>query len=305
MKKFIKWIKRIFVALLGLLLLLFLGLWITFYFYKKEAIYDLPQNSLVINTDKGPIEYTLNGNFDKYLLMVHGSPGSVHIDESKPFVAKGFTVLTISRPGYYKTPLSSGKSPKEQAALYKSLLDKLNISSVYVNGVSGGGPSSIQFALDYPERTDGLILRAAVSEKIVEENNEEGLVSSFFATEFGTWLGIQIALTQADDELKKVMKDYIKKSMFPRELSNDGYVNDLDQFSALQDFPLETIKVPTILLHGDQDDNVPFAFAQNAAKRIPNAILYTMKGKNHYAFFGSYNDTLNNEIELFMKKNYE
>ncbi|MDP5229770.1 MAG: alpha/beta hydrolase [Cellulophaga sp.] len=299
MKKIIKWSKRILLSLVSLLFLLILGLWVAFYFYKKEAVNDLPKNSLILNTVKGPIEYTLNGNSNTYMLMVHGSPGSVHIDESKPFVDNGFSVLTVSRPGYYKTPLASGKSPKEQAALFKSLLDTLHINSVYINGISGGGPSSIQFALDYPERTDGLILRAAVSEKI-EENNEKGLVNSFFATEFGTWLGIQIALTQVDDELKQVMKEYMKKGMFPRELSNDGYVNDVNQFNTLQDFPLEKIKVPTILLHGDKDDNVPFSFAQNATKRIPNATLFQMKGKDHFAFAGAYRDTINREIINFI-----
>lgn len=302
MKKIIKWIKRIALSILSLLLIVVLGLWVTFYFWQKEVINDLPKNSVIVNTDKGEIEYTLTGSSDRYILMIHGTPGSVHIDESKPFVDKGFKVLAISRPGYYKTPLSSGKTPQEQAALIKSLLDELKIDSVYVNGISGGGPSSIQFALDYPERTAALILRAAVSEKIVEEKTEKGLVDSFFETEFGTWLGIQIALTQADDEMKKGISSYIKRSMFPRELSNEGYINDVNQFAVLEDFPLEKITVPTIIFHGDKDDNVPFTFAQNASKRIPNATLFEMNGKSHFAFFGSYGDTINNEIIRFIDK---
>jgi len=300
MKKILKWIKRIFVAIFGLLLIAILGLWVSFYFWKKEVINDLPKNSLVINTDKGQVEYNLTGNSDKYMLMIHGSPGSVHVAGGQSFVENGFNVLTISRPGYYKTPLSSGKTPKEQAELYKNLLDELKINSVYVNGISGGGPSSIQFALDYPERTKGLILRAAVSEKIVEENTEKGLVYSFFETEFGTWLWIQIAFTQADDEMNKGISMYIKRSMFPRELSNDGYENDNNQFSTLEDFPLEKLTVPTIIFHGDKDDNVPFSFAQNASKRIPNVTLFEMKGKTHYAFLGSYGDTINTEIVQFI-----
>lgn len=300
MKKILKWIKRILISIIGLIIVLMIGLYVTFFFWKKEAISDLPKNSLVINTDKGEVEYTLTGNSDKYMLLVHGSPGSVYVEEDNPFVDEGFTVLAVSRPGYYKTPLTSGKTPKEQAALYESLLDELKIDSVYVNGVSGGGPSSIQFALDYPDRTAGLILRAAVSEKYVEENTKKGLVNSFFETEFGTWLGIKIALTQADDDIKKGINNYIKRGMFPRELSNEGYKNDMDQFGVLEDFPLEKITTPTIIIHGDKDVDVPFSFAQNASKRIPNATLYKMEGKTHYVFFGSYGDTINNEIVRFV-----
>lgn len=300
MKKILKWIKRILMSIIGLFIVIMVGLYVTFFFWKEEAISDLPNNSLVIDTDKGQVEYKLTGNSDKYILYVHGSPGSVHHDESKPFVNNGFKVLTISRPGYYKTPLTSGETPKEQAALYKSLLDELKIDSIYVIGVSGGGPSSIQFALDYPERTAGLILLAAVSEKIVPENSEKGLVDSFFETEFGTWLGIQIVLTQVDDEMKKNINYTIKRSMFPRELSDQGYKNDNNQFAVLKDFPLEKITAPTIIFHGDIDDNVPFSFGKNASKRIPNATLFEMKGKDHFVFFTSYKDTITNEVIRFV-----
>jgi pimeloyl-ACP methyl ester carboxylesterase len=173
MRNILKWAKRIFITILSLIIVIIIGLYFTFYFWKKDLVKNLPQDSQVISTDKGDIEYRLLGNSDKYMLMIHGTPGSVHVAGGQPFAEQGFSILGISRPGYYQTPLSSGKTPKEQAALYKSLLDELNIKSVFVNGISGGGPSSIQFALDYPEHCDGLILSAAVSEKIGQENDEK------------------------------------------------------------------------------------------------------------------------------------
>ena len=300
MKKILKWTKRILISIIGLITIVVVGLYVTFLFWKKDLVKNLPQDTQVINTDKGAIEYTLTGNSDICMLMVHGSPGSVHVAESKLFVDQGFKVLAISRPGYYKTPLTSGETPQEQAALFKSLLDELKIDSVYVNGISGGGPSSIQFALDYPERTAGLILQAAVSEKMVEEKSGIELVNSFFETEFGTWLVVQIILTQADDEMKKNINYVVKRCMFPSELSNEGYKNDVNQFADLKDFPLEKMTPPTIIFHGDKDENVPFSFAQNASKRIPNARLIEMKGKDHFVFGTSYRDTINAEIIRFV-----
>ena len=38
------------------------------------------------------------------------------------------------------------------------LLDRLGINEVYVLSTSAGGSVAIRFALDYPERTKGLIL---------------------------------------------------------------------------------------------------------------------------------------------------
>ena len=300
MEKIIKWIKRILISFIGLLIVFMVGLYITFFFWKKDAVKNLPQDSQIISTDKGEIEYRLLGNANRYMLMIHGSPGSVHVSGGESFLDKGFSVLGVSRPGYYQTPLTPRGTPKEEAALYKSLLDELNIESVYVNGISGGGPASIQFALDYPERTEALILRAAISERIQPENEETNIIDKFFSTEFGAWIGIQIALSQADEQMKKGISFYAKRAMFPMKKSNDGYENDNEQFSTLEDLPLEELTVPTIIFHGDKDTNVPFYFAQNASERIPNANLFEMKGKDHFVFFSSYRDTINVETMRFV-----
>ncbi|NND07465.1 MAG: alpha/beta hydrolase [Saprospiraceae bacterium] len=300
MKKILKWIRRILISIIGLLIVLMVGLYIAFFFWKKDVVKNLPQDSQVISTDKGEIEYRLLGNADRYMLMIHGSPGSVHVSGGDSFLDKRFSVLGVSRPGYYQTPLTPRGTPKEEAALYKSLLDELNINSVYVNGISGGGPASIQFALDYPERTAALILSAAVSERIAPENDETGIIDKFFNTEFGAWIGIQIALSQVDEQMKEGINWYAKRAMFPMKKSNDGYENDNKQISILEDFPLEELTVPTIIFHGDKDINVPFSYAQNASDRIPNATLFEMKGKDHFVFFSSYRDTINIEIMHFV-----
>lgn len=49
-------------------------------------------------------------------------------------------------------------TPAEQATAYVELLDKLGIDRVYLLATSAGGSVAIRFALDYPERTKGLIL---------------------------------------------------------------------------------------------------------------------------------------------------
>jgi pimeloyl-ACP methyl ester carboxylesterase len=141
MKTIMKWIKRIIVSLLGLILITVIALWISFYSWKKNVITSLPDDTKVVSTSNGQIEYILEGNSNRVMLVIHGSPGSVHISrfEASTFLDKGFSVLSVSRPGYYQTPLSSGKTAKEQAALYLSLMNELGIESVYINGVSGGG----------------------------------------------------------------------------------------------------------------------------------------------------------------------
>ena len=300
MKKTLKWIKRVVIAVIGLITVLMIGLYVTFFFWKKAAIENLPQDTKVITTAEGPVEYNLKGDADRYMLMIHGSPGSVHVAGGEWFLNYGFSVLAVSRPGYYQTPVSSGGSPKDEAALYKSLLDELKIDSVYVNAVSGGGPPSIQFAIDYPDRCAGLILSAAVSDKMEDTTDDNDLVSSFFQTEFGTWLAIQLAKTQMSNEEDEMMDWFVERGLFPFVSIDDGLENDNKVVYDLEDLEFEQIVSPTILFHGDIDDNVPFAHSQNAANRIPNATLFEMKGKDHYVFFTSYSDTINTEIMQFI-----
>lgn len=307
MKTIMKWIKRIFVALLGLILITVIVLWISFYLWKKNVIANLPNDTKVISTSNGQIEYILEGNSDKVMLIIHGTPGSAHVSriDGLTYLDKGFSVLSVSRPGYYQTPLSSGKTVKEQAALYLSLLNELGIESVYVNGVSGGGPSSIQFAIDYPERCSGLILRAAISEKVDIPEVGKNLLVKFFETEFGTWLGFQIALLQLDEIAKNNLNLYVKRGWLPFEKTGDGYKNDNFQFNTMDDLELENIVSPTIIYHGNIDDDVPFSHAQNASKRISGVTLVEMKGKNHFVFFTSYADTINNAIVHFIDSQKE
>ena len=293
MSKKINWIKRIFVITLSVLGLLIIGLWISFSFWKKDAINNLPKVQLM-NTDNGQIEYALNGASNKYVLMIHGMPGSVHVSKERQFLKQGYTTLGISRPGYYLTPLSSGKTPKEQAALYKSLLDKLDIDSVYVFGSSGGGPSSIQFALDYPDRCKGLILFAAVSQKW--EPSGELMMS-----DFGMWLFFKVISLTFDKEMKKEMNWYVKNGMFPIKSIIDGYKNDSFQFANLDNFSFEEVVVPTLLIHGTKDINVPFSFSQYANKRIPNSTLLEMKDKDHFAVMTPYRDTIYQQVFNFLE----
>jgi pimeloyl-ACP methyl ester carboxylesterase len=80
----------------------------------------------------------------------------------------GFRYIAPSRPGYLGTSLSLGRTPVEQADLYRDLLDALGVERAAVMAVSGGGPSALQFALSHPERCWGLVIISSVCPRIAE-----------------------------------------------------------------------------------------------------------------------------------------
>ena len=98
------------------------------------------------------------------MLSVHGTGGY-----DQRMGLEGFRVLAPSRPGYLRTPISAGRTPREQADAYVALLDALSIDQVVVMGLSGGGPSSMAFAAAYPDRALALIALEAVSNSLPDD----------------------------------------------------------------------------------------------------------------------------------------
>ena len=171
------------VSVVILLCLLFL---LSYKAFKMLHIRNLTNNSLLIETSKGEIEYTLRGEQGPILLNLHGSPGG-YDQTMEP--GKNYRILTPSRPGYLRTALSNGLSPEEKADCFKALLDALEINKVFVMGVSGGGPSSIQFAARFPQSVYGLILFEAVSySQDFTKEDEELINASDFALGFNYFL---------------------------------------------------------------------------------------------------------------------
>lgn len=278
---------NVFIGLIGVIILVIFGLWIYFQVWKNNAEKTLPQYAIVFESSQGAIEYFTWGDMTNPVLVLHGTVGSafVNILFDDIFSDAGLSMVSVSRPGYYKTPLSSGKTLKEQSKLYKLLLDELGIESVFVFGISGGGPAAIQFALDYPERCKGVILAAAVSQKITPP----GLEKFLYSNEFLYWMAMQgMTMTIKDKEFLKKMKPYFKLGVFPLKFSIQGYYNDYSTFEDLE-FDLTTLDMPVLLIHGTRDKDVPFSFSEDAHQQIPNSTLIRLDGIGHP-------DVLHNEM---------
>jgi len=115
--------------------------------------------SRVLTTPCGAIEYAEMGK-GPVILSVHGAGGGFDqgLAIAAPFVSRGYRVIAMSRFGYLHTPVPAHASIALQADAHACLLDALGIRSAAVLGVSAGAPSSLEFALRYPERCTALVL---------------------------------------------------------------------------------------------------------------------------------------------------
>jgi pimeloyl-ACP methyl ester carboxylesterase len=260
--------------------------------WKREQLERLEIASTMVETIQGPIEYRKYGT-GPVVLIAHGSPGGYDqgYAVSRLLASERLTFLAFSRPGYLRTPLRAGTTPEAQADLYAALLDALEIEQAAIIGISGGGPSALQFALRHPNRCNGLVMISGVAHRYSELELREGwpfvklLLTQIYIrmTLFDPLLYLLVSLARLRPD--RAVSEELARALTMYHLRKIGYVNDMDQFAVMPEYPLEQIKVPTLVIHGTADDEVPFDHAELLMAKIPHAKLLAVPGGNHIAFY--------------------
>lgn len=276
------------------------------YPYLGAQMSEQPMPALV-QTSRGTVEYASEAA-GPAVLALHGAMGGW--DQSlllaRTIGTPGCRTIALSRPGYLGTPLEVGRSPEEQSDLYAETLDALGVVSAAVVAISGGGPSAIHFALRHPSRCWGLVLVSTCGTRI------GGRLPPMFHVlmllqhwpallEFSARRMASADLNQrasrsiSDPELRaQTLADPVAGPLFRSLLQSTtsemarripGTRNDV-AVTRSREYPLEEVRVPTLVVHGTHDRVVPFdPHARLLAARIKGAKLLAVKGGDHASIF--------------------
>jgi len=268
----------------------------------------LDGRATMLETELGPIQVAREGDGPR-VMSIHGSPGG--FDQGLVWARHlrdgGREVIAPSRPGYLRTPLDSGRSPAQQADLYAAMLDALCIDKVTVLGISSGGPSAVHFAARHPNRTNALLLDAAVLLSMAPAGS--AIERAIFESGTGIWLSCQIAkrwpkLTAArvvdtlsaglSKDRKRDAVDWITSnparlhnmvdlstSLAPRRFREPGQRNDESNEINLDPLPFTEITAPTLIAQGTNDVFPLIDHATNAADKMPGAELMLVEEGHH------------------------
>lgn len=290
--------------------------------WNARTLAGLRASSRIVNTRRGEIEYA-TASAGSPVLISHGTLGGFDqgIVAAELILAPQFRPIAVSRPGYLRTPLAAGASPEEQADAFAALLDSLAIDRVPTMGISGGGPPALQFALRHPHRCTAVVLICAVTQRLVLPRRA-ALASRFPAiatSSLANWLVsllyhhfpapiAQQAFTQF--ERSQAMpatnrRDALRlmATSVPVNPRYDGVMNDAAYLSTLAEYPLAQIQQPTLIIHGSADAVVPFAHAEFAASKIPNAKLIKQENGSHFSPFVRAKETRAAIEEFLNRKN--
>ncbi len=249
------------------------------------------QGSTVIDTRCGPIEFQQAGH-GMPLLVVHGSGGG-H-DQGMAFARAltqhGIRVIAPSRFGYLRTPRPADASPQAQADAHVCLLDALGIPKAAVLGASAGAPSALQAALRHPDRISALVLVAPIAYHPDAAATPlpvaaDATLVRLLGSDFLFWAGLHVArdavfrwvlatppervhaATQAEQARVNTMADAI----LPVSLRAAGLRDDTGLGRRLGPAPLESLRLPTLVISARDDGFGTDAGARYTASRVRGA----------------------------------
>lgn len=217
------------------------------------------------------------------ILSVHGIFGGYDqaYDTCKDF-SSDYRIIAPSRFGYLGSDILGDGTPADQAAAYVELLDKLGIDKVYLLATSAGGGVAIRFALDYPERTKGLILYCSAmpfTEK-PEKYSEYAGPPAFLCNDFTMFL-----ISPLFDPIMGMEPSTIYSMLPVSDRKNgvvlDASVTNLDMARNYDDYRIEELQVPTLIFHAKDDKLASYTDTEKAVKRFPNCTFIPFESGGH------------------------
>ncbi|MEM7660847.1 MAG: alpha/beta hydrolase [Pseudomonadota bacterium] len=226
------------------------------------------------------LHYRDEGNTDgPTLVLVHGFSASLHTWE--PWVdllGEKYRIVSLDLPGHglTRTPDLEKMHIGHFANVVEELTRELGLETFTLVGNSMGGATAWQYALEYPERLDGLVLVAASGWRQNSDDRKPPLVFRLLANPVARSILRDLDTTRlARDGMENSFVDqsfvtddmvnrYVALSRAPGhrdaiiELSSgrNGRIEATDERLA----PLANI--PTLILQGDSDNLVPAGNAE-------------------------------------------
>ena len=246
------------------------------------------------------VHYKASGEGEPHLLLLHGFGGSTFSWQEVLGALPG-TALAFDRPGFGLTerPLRSEwrrggnpYTPAAQADLVVAFMDALELHRAVLVGSSAGGTLALRVALAHPERVAGLVLAdAAVYEGGGAPNWVRPLLYTpqvdrlgpLVARQFGGEPGLDFLRTAYADPDRLTDEDIAGYQRWTQADNWDAALWELIKASrtASLEPQLGNIRVPTLVLTGQEDVLVLPEQSEQLAEALPNAEFVSLENCGH------------------------
>lgn len=225
------------------------------------------------------------------ILLIHGFASSTYtFRRIIPLLQEKFSIIAVDLPGFGKSEKSASfiYSFQNYAKLMFECIHKFGFSSTYIAAHSMGGQIALNMALIAPVKINKLILLCSSG---YLKRSKKLLICSSYLPFFEKFVHYYIRRKDVKDHLKNVFFDHalINDELiqeFARPLAEKGFYQALIRLlrhreGDLLPHQLKCIKVPTLLIWGEEDKVVPVEVGHRLVRDLPDARLITYEKTGH------------------------
>ncbi|HEY4094892.1 MAG TPA: adenylate/guanylate cyclase domain-containing protein [Baekduia sp.] len=250
----------------------------------------------------GPVDLLFLGGFLSHIEVLLEEPGLRRWWERLGSIAR---IILVDRRGLgLSDRIDRPLSLAEEVEDLNAVLDAAGCDGVVVQAYAAGGPLAIEYAARHPERTLALVLYASIIATVrdpevpfADSPDDRSDRIARLLEDWGSGANIgQMAPSVAGDAR---IRDWLGK--LERQSSTPaGMVRLAQNLEGVDMRPqLETLRVPTLILHRTGDQLIDVGHSRLAAARIPGARLVELPGNDSLPMIGD-TEALLGEIEEFL-----
>ncbi|WP_443023803.1 alpha/beta fold hydrolase [Sneathiella sp.] len=230
------------------------------------------------------------------------------------FLAKGYRVIAHDRRGHGRsTQTDQGNEMDTYAADVAALAEALDLKgAVHIGHSTGGGEAVHYVARSRPERVAGLVLIGAVTPIMVKTSANPGGLPIEVFDEIRAGLAANRSQFYIDlasgpfygfnrtgaKPVQGLIQNWWRQAMAGSAKAQYDCVKAFSETNFTDD--LKAVNVPTLVMHGDDDQIVPYAnSAPLAANLLKNATLKTYSGLPH-GMCGTHPDVINRDLHAII-----
>lgn len=292
--------------------------------YRHQGVWAMgrkkvEQVSHRVRTERGLIEYRSVGQ-GPAVLVLNGGHTNCHspLGHEAFFLQQGFQLIIPSRPGYGRTPSSTGKTAEAFADALVSLLDCLQLDRVIVVGISAAGPTALQLAGRHPQRVSKVLLQNAATDGRYASGMIRLGTYVFFnpLLEGAIWavfrgfarVAPQAALKILMGGLTCLPLDQVMAAMSPDQQqaalaflltsrSGAGFLHDIHHHCG----DLGRVTGPVLLIASKYDGLVDASHAAYVQSHIPQTQFFLSEAESHLMWFSIHDHEIQARIRLFLQ----
>lgn len=300
--------------------------------WRQQDLTALAEASQMVDLSRGPMEFTDRGE-GPVVLVIHGAPGGYDQAEllGESLLEAGFRVIAPSRPGFLRTPLTTGILFEEQADALAELLDALEISDAAVVAFSTGAPAAMQLAARHPGRVQRLALISPVTKPYLRGPESPELIAEYsllgLGGDLGSWLAVELskhdparvidAILSRDTTLDEGERNQIVEQILadpsqllffqkliatqsPLSAREPGIRNDMAMLASMHLMPQDEVTVPILVIEGTADSQAEFVAAAEFVEKQADAEVVEVEDAGHIVWLSPGAAAMDERILFFL-----